>query len=150
MIPVTLSLDNGNVYAPGDVLANTQQIDAALRKVDGTGVLQSIQVFDADDQTGYDFDVYIHRTSTSMGNENSPVSISAANAILAELKKVEFLTADHMTDLVNCKLYQRDNLGIPIRAVSGTDDIYISTVLRSGTPTHTTNGVTVVLGILLD
>jgi hypothetical protein len=66
---ITMTADTGAMGA-ADIIADTQQLDAALRKTDGTGVLQSLTVFDPDDNTAFAFDVYIHNTSTSMGSEN--------------------------------------------------------------------------------
>jgi hypothetical protein len=145
---VTLSTDT-SAYANGDVIADTQQVDAAFRIADGTGVLQAISVFDADDQTPYSFTIYIHRTSTSIGTENAGISISDANAAAGIIGAVSFAAGDCF-DLINGRMYFRSGLGIPISAVSGTDDLYISMVCVLGTPTHTASGITVLLHILQD
>jgi hypothetical protein len=145
---VTLSTDT-SAYANGDIIADTQQVDAALRVSDGTGMLQSISIFDADDQTPYSFTIFIHRTSTSMGSENSGITISDANAAAGIIGAVSFTSGDCF-DLINGRMYFRSGLGIPLVAVSGTDDIYISMVCVTGTPTHTASGVTALLSILQD
>jgi hypothetical protein len=149
IVPVTLSVDTGALIAD-DVIADTQVVSDALACQDGTGILQSVTVFDLDDETAFDFDIFIHRTSTSLGTENGVISISDADAVAAELKCVSFEAADAI-DLVNSKMYQKANLGLPVRAVLGTPDLYISMVCRSGTPDFTAaTDVVVVLGFLCD
>jgi hypothetical protein len=145
---VTLTTDT-SAYANGDVIADTQQVDAAFRIADGTGVLQAISVFDADDQTPYSFTIYLHRTSTSIGTENGGITISDANAAAGIIGAVAFTPGDCF-DLINGRMYFRSGLGIPVSAVSGTDDLYISMVGVVGTPTHTASGITVLLHILQD
>jgi hypothetical protein len=150
IIPVTLSVDTAALIAH-DVIADTQVVTDAFLEYDGTGILQSVTVYDADDETAFDFDIYIHRTSTSLGSENGAISISDANAVAAQLKRISFSASDDVNDLINSKMYQRDNLGIAIQAAVGTRDLYISMVCRSGTPDFTAaTDVVVVLGILLD
>jgi hypothetical protein len=113
------------------------------------GVLQSIAVFDPDDNTPFTFYIGIHRTSTSLGSENGGITISDANAAAGIIHFVSFATTDCI-DLINGRMYQKSNLGIPIHAVSGTDDLYVSMVCLVGTPTFAGGAVTVVLGILQD
>jgi hypothetical protein len=144
---VTLSADT-SAFANGDIIADTQQIDAALR-TDGTGTIRAIQVFDADDVTAYSFTLYFHQTSTSMGSENSGITISDANAAAGITGCANFGAGD-VQDLINGKMYYRSGLDIPVKAVSGTDDIYISMVIITGTPTHTAGGIIVKLWIQQD
>lgn len=141
---VTLSLDT-SAYASGDVLADTQQMDAVFRKTDGTGVIRHVTVFDQDDQK-VAMTVYFLSANVAMGTENAAPSISDANA-LNICGRVKITAADY------------DDLGgvgvacvpcdIPVKAVSGTDDLYIAVVNGTGTPTFTASGVKVrVTGIL--
>ena len=53
---ITMTCATG-ALASGDVIADTQQMDAAFRVADGTGVLQSMTVFEPDDQAAFAFDV---------------------------------------------------------------------------------------------
>lgn len=138
-----------SILAAADIIADTQQLDAAFRVTDGTGVLQSMTVFDPDDNAAFAFDVYIHRTTTSMGTENSGISISDANAAAGIIGVVSFATTD-AKDLINGRMYHKTNLGIPVSAVSGTDDLYFSVVNGSGTPTFAGGSIPIVVGILLD
>jgi hypothetical protein len=137
------------ILAAADIIADTQQMDAALRVTDGTGVIQSMTVFDPDDNAAFAFDVYIHNTSTSMGTENAAISISDANAAAGILGVVSFATTD-AKDLINGRMYHKANLGIPVTAVSGTDDLYFSVVNGSGTPTFAGGSMPIRVGILQD
>lgn len=147
IVPVTLSLDT-SAYANGDVLAATQVVDGALRITNGTGVLESIAVLDEDDQTAYAFDVYILSANVALGTENAAISITDANARNI-LGVVSFAAAD-AKDLINSKLYYKSNLGIPLVAITDTDDIAVAVAVLTGTPTHSASGVTMRLGIRQD
>lgn len=145
VFPVTFSLDT-SAYASGDVLADSQQMDACLRKTDGTGLLQSVVLNDKDDQ-GQALDIVILSTSASIGTENAAVSISDANAdaILAIIP----VQASDWIDLGGCRVAHLRNLGVPVKAVSGTDDLYVALISR-GTGTYTASGITGRFGFLRD
>lgn len=142
---VTFSLDT-SAYTSGDVLADSQVMTSVMRKTDGTGVLQSIVLNDKDDQ-GLALDVVILDANVSLGTENAAVSISDANAdnILAI---VSVATTDWV-DLVGCRVATIRNLSIPVKAVSGTSNLYVGLIAR-GAPTHTASGITGRFGFLRD
>jgi hypothetical protein len=143
---LTMSTDT-SAYASGDVIADTQQLDAAFRVADGTGVLQSLVIIDQDDQKAA-FTVFLHSTSSSLGTENSAPNISDANA-LGILGKVEVAVADYK-DLGGVSVAFPTFQAIPLMAASGTDDLYVSILNGSGTPTYTASGIKLRLGILQD
>jgi hypothetical protein len=145
-VAVTLSLDT-SAYASGDVLADTQQVDAALRVADGTGVLQSVMVYDQDDQKAA-MTLYFLQANVAMGTENSAPSITDANS-LNILGFLDVAVGDYK-DLGGVSVASFKNVGIPLKAVSGTDDIYVAAVNGTGTPTYTASGVKLGLGILQD
>jgi hypothetical protein len=145
---ITMTADTA-IMASADIIADTQQMDAAFRKTDGTGVINSITVFDPDDNAAFAFDLYVHRTSTSMGSENAGITISDANAAAGIIGVVSFATTD-AKDLINGRMYHKSNLGMVVSAVSGTDDLYFSLVNGSGTPTFAGGSIPVVVGILQD
>jgi hypothetical protein len=147
IVDVTLSLDT-NAYANGDLLADTQVITDAFARVDGTGEIESIVVLDEDDVTAYTFYLAFFEANVTMGTENSAPTMSDANA-RSLLGAVSFATADAL-DLVNCKAYQKNGLRVPIRAATGTRNLYIAAVVITGTPTHSATGVRVRLGIRQD
>lgn len=144
---ITFSLDT-NAYASGDLLADTQVLASALRVADGTGLLVSAMLVDADDQ-GVAFDVYILQANTSMGSENSAPSISDANATAAILGFFSVATTD-WKDLGGCKVANINPLCIPVKAASGTTSLYVAIVNGTGTPTFSASGITAIFGILAD
>ncbi len=143
---VTLTLDTV-AYAAGDLIAETQLCDAFFRKVDGTGIIQSLTVVDQDD-TKAGIDVYFLSANVSMGTENAAPSITDANAVNI-LGYVSVAAADYK-DLGGVSVANIKNIGLPAKAVSGTDDLYVAVVSNASTPTYTASGVVLRIGGLLD
>lgn len=144
---ITLSTDT-SAYASGDLIADTQQINGFFRKTDGTGVVQSITIIDEDAQ-GVALYVAFMSTSTTWGTENSAPSISDANLTAGLLGFVAVATSDYVT-VSGTKIACIKNIGLPVKAVSGTDDIYIAVLNGTGTPTFTASGLEMRIGALLD
>jgi len=142
---ITFSLDT-SAYANGDVLADTQILNSALRVTDGTGVIVSIVLNDEDDQ-GAAMDIVFLSANQSLGSENSAPSISDANARSNILGIVNIAAIDWI-DFGGVRVAYKE-CAVPIKAVSGTDDIYVALISR-GTPTQTASGITGVFGILQD
>lgn len=136
-VDVTLSLDT-SAYADGDVLADTQEVTGALTANDGTGVIQSIQVLDENDQ-GVAMDLIFLDANVSLGTENSAPSITDANSRNI-LGRVQILAADYI-DLGGAKMATVTGVGLGIKAGSGVDDIWVAAITRGGTPTYTASGV---------
>jgi hypothetical protein len=144
---VTLSL-NTSAYANADLLADTQSIDAAFFAIDGTGLIKSLVVIDEDDNTLYTFSVWFLDGTGTLGTENS--APSATDAVCRTiLGKVDFATTDGL-DLGDSKVYSKTGLSIPVKAITGTDDLGIAAIVTTGTPTHSAAGIRVRIGIELD
>jgi hypothetical protein len=150
---ITMTADTA-ILASGDVIADTQQYDAFFRKTDGTGVINSITITEKDAQ-GAAYYILIHRTSTSMGTENAGVSITDANFVAS----IQHIIAVATTDFIavassgtgsGTKVAELKNLGIPVMAVSGTDDLYISIINGTGTPTYASGEIQLGIGVMLD
>ena len=144
---VAMSADT-NVYASGDLIADTQQLDAFFNKTDGRGVVNSITIIDQDNQ-GAAIYIMFHSTTTSMGSENSAPNISDANLAAGLLGIVAVATTDYVT-VSGAKVACIKNIGLPVKAVSGTDDLYVSVLNSTGTPTYTASGLNLTIGALLD
>lgn len=144
---VTLSTDT-SAYASGDLIADTQQIDAFFRKVDGTGIINSINIIDEDAQ-GVALYIIFMSTTTSLGTENSAPNISDANLTAGFQGIVSVATSDYVT-VSGTKIATIRNIGLPVKAVSGTDDLYIAVLNATGTPTFTAAGLEMRIGGLLD
>ena len=142
-VTVTLSLDTA-IYAADDVLADTQEVAGALAASDGTGVIESIQLLDEDDQ-GIALDLVFLDANVSIGTENAAPSVTDANA-RSILGRVRIATTDYI-DMGGCRVATLLRVGLGIKAATGTDDIYIAAITRGGTPTHTASGIRVRLYI---
>jgi hypothetical protein len=147
IVDVTFSTDT-SAYANADLIADTQAIDGVFRTTDGTGVINSIVIIDTDDQTLYTFSVVILDVSTTLGTENSAPAAADA-ACLGILARVDFATTDGL-DYGGSKVYTKNGLNIPVKAISGTDDLGIAIINITGTPTHTAAGIRGRLGMTLD
>ena len=134
-VTVTLSLDT-SIYASGDLLADTQEIAAALLDSGGTAKLVAMRVADEDAQ-GAAFDVYLTSVVTSFGTENSAPNISDAN-----LRNVQHVipvdTGDYRT-VSGTKFADFSELDLPVVAVATS--MYVAVVNGTGTPTYTASGV---------
>jgi hypothetical protein len=146
VLDVTLSLDT-SAYASGDVLADTQVVNGALRVSDGTGILQSVTLIDKDDQ-GVALYLYFLSANVVMGTENAAPSISDTDAA-SILGVVAIATSDYQ-DLGGARVATKTGVGLAIKAVSGTDDIYVAAVNGTGTPTYSAGGLVLRLGLLRD
>ena len=89
---LTFSLDTV-AYADGDVLADTQSISNVFLTSGGTRTLQSVIVWDEDDQ-GQGFDLIFLDANNSLGTENSAPNISDANG-RAIIGRVAISSADY-------------------------------------------------------
>lgn len=132
----------------GDLIAETQQCDGFFRKTDGTGVIQSIVVVDEADQKAV-LDIYFLSSNVSMGSENSAPSISDADANHV-LGCVSVAATDYK-DLGGVSVATIKNIGLPVKAVSGTDDIYVAVVNGTGAPDYVNaDDLILRIGALLD
>ncbi len=146
LINVTLSADTG-IMASGDVIADTQVITDAMGTDGGRGVLESLVLVDPDDQ-GAALDLYLLDSNHTVGTENSAPGISDANA-LTLLGFIPIATGDYK-DLGGVRVVCLRNLGLRLKAVGGSRDLYIAAVNGSGTPTYPGGSILVRLGIRWD
>jgi hypothetical protein len=144
---VTLSTDT-SAYGSGDLIADTQQLDAFFNKADGRGVINSITIIDREAQAAKLYLVF-HSTTTSMGTENGAPNISDANAAAGIQGVITVETTDYIT-ISGTSVACIKNIGLPVKAVSGTDDLYISAVNATGTPTYAATSLNLRIGALLD
>jgi hypothetical protein len=144
---VTASTDTA-IYASGDLIADTQQMDGFFRKTNGTGVIDSITIIDEEAQ-GVALYVMFHNTATSMGSENSAPNISDPNASAGLLGIVAFAVADFIT-VSGVKIATLRNIGLPVKAVTGTDDLYFSILNGAGTPDWDADSLVLKIGATLD
>ena len=144
---VTASTDTA-IHASGELIADTQQLDAFFNKADGRGVINSITIIDEEAQN-VKFYILFHSTSTSMGTENGAINISDANASAGIQGIVTVETTDWIT-ISGTSVACIKNIGLPVKAVSGTDDLYFSIVNATGTPDWDADSLKLRIGALLD
>lgn len=145
IIEVTLSLDT-NIYASGDVLADTQEAATAVRVAAGKAILQSIVVVDKDDQ-GQAMDIVILETNVTLGVENAAVSISDANAV--EICGIFNVSSGDYVDMGGVQVATLTNIGAVVQAGTASTSLYVGAISR-GTGTYSASGVIVRLGLLRD
>lgn len=142
VVDVVLTMNAAANHA-NDVLADTQEIADAMRVSGGTGILQSILVQDDDDNGGA-IDIVILDTNTSIGTENSAVTMTDNDNILGT---VSVLASDYV-DMANSQHATMNNLGIVVKAKYGTS-LYVAVVMRTA-GTVTASGMTLRFGFLQD
>ncbi len=144
---VTMSVDAGNAYASGDVVADTQQLAYFFRDTDQTGMLMSIAVIDEDDQKAA-LDIYFFSGSGTLGTENSGPSISDANA--RQFLGWQAIATGDYKDLGGVSVAMIKDMNLPIKAAAGTLDLYVAVHNGAGAPTYTASGLKLRIGALLD
>jgi hypothetical protein len=141
---LTLSLDAGNVYADGDVLAAPQELENVAGLGGGCGVIQSVLALDVDDQAQA-FDLVFLSSNVALGTENAAVSISDANA--AYVVGVVEIGAGDYVDLANSQVAHKENLGIGFQCAAGETSLWVGAVSR-GTGTYTASGIKLKISVL--
>lgn len=129
------------------ILANNEVFMAAYEvpQVFNKGLprkLQSVVVLDGDDQA-VAFDLIFSNATITLGTLNSTVTISDADAAKI-IGTVRMVVATHSYDLINSTLFTQGSLGIVMKGETGS--LWVSGVVRSGTPTFTASGMKIKLG----
>jgi hypothetical protein len=144
LIDLTLSLDT-NIYADGDVLADTQEIADAVLADGGRAMLESIALIDEDDQ-GIALDLVFFSANRSLGAENGAPNISDANARDC-LGKVSIATGDFV-DFGGVRVATKTGIGLLLEAAAGSRSLWVGAITRGGTPTYTASGIKLKLGLV--
>jgi hypothetical protein len=143
-VDVTLSLHT-NAGVALDLLADAQIVAACTRANDVESLLQSMVVIDEDDN-GAVLKVFFLSASTTLGTEGD--ALAPADSVVRELLGVVDVAAADYMDFGNSKVASKNNLGIVIKPVTGSDDCYVAVQLVSGTPTFTASGIRLRLGFI--
>lgn len=132
-------LDPGVAYSAGDVLVATTLLQDVAREDAGLIRLESLIVFDAEDQAAQALDIYFFDSNVTLGTINEAISISDADA-LHIIGKVSIATTD-FEDTINSKIGFLYNQNVLLRLASDINDVYYA-VVTAGTPTYTGNNLT--------
>lgn len=128
----------------GDVIAATQVVAGCAPANDVPMVLNSVTIIDTDDQKAA-VSLILFDANTTLGTEDSAPDIDDTEALTVQ-GIVEVAAADYK-DLGGASVAHRSGLGLVLRPVTGTDDIYMA-LMSSGTPTYASGVLTVRLGFL--
>lgn len=146
MFEVTLSLDT-NVYADGDVLANTQEIANVFNTPSESVILNSILMLDKDDQAGA-LDIVFLRSNTALGTENSALNISDSNA--EEIIGIVPILAADYNDYINSQIVVKGpsdtGMGF-VWSPDTTSSLWIGAISRD-TKTYTASGIMLKIGLI--
>jgi len=142
VVTVTCSLPTGALTA-NDVMFDTQEIAGAARTSGGQVILESVTVLDKDDQ-GAEFDLLFLDANTSIGTEDSAVSISDSDA--EDIVGIVNVAEADYADLINSQVATVKGIGLEMQA-SGSTSLYVAGVTR-GTPTYTASGVIIKFAFL--
>jgi hypothetical protein len=142
---VTFSTDTG-AYASGDLVADTQEIDAAVVGMGGAVILETITVTDGADQKGILYFVFLN-AATSLGTENGAPDITDAEAAANVLGVVSVVAADYV-DLGGAAVATKAHIGLMLQAASTTDSLYVGLVGGTTTPTYAADSLTVKFGFV--
>ena len=141
VIDVVPVLD-ASILADNDVFMVAYEIKDVFNKNKARKLL-SVVVLDTDDQA-VDFDLFFSNATITLGTANAAITISDADAAKI-VGSVVMTASSHSTDLANSTLYtQALTHGIVMQPV--TSSLFISGVVRSGTPTFTAAGMKIKLG----
>jgi hypothetical protein len=144
VITVTPTCDV-NAYASGDLIFDSTAIAAAVRKVGGTAILQSVTLIDKDDQ-GVALTLIFANAATDFGTLNAapdPDDDEAATVI----GHVPIAATDYV-DLGGAKVACIRNLGLLVQAGAATTSLYVAAINGTGTPTYTAAGLVLQIGLL--
>jgi len=130
------------VLANNEVFMVAYEIPGVFNKNLGRK-LMSVVVLDGDDQNQA-FDLVFSNESITLGTANSTVTVSDADAAKI-VGHVRMVVATHAIDLINSIMFTQGNLNIVLEPTP-SGSLWVSGVVRSGTPTYTASGMKIKLG----
>ncbi len=136
---VTFTVDAGNAYASGDLIADMTEIANAVDAAGGSALIDQIALYDKNDQTASAYTLIFGASSTSLGSLNSAPNISDANGVGASaglgVRTVPVASGDWV-DMGGFKVATlRLNPPLKVRAAAASTSIYVGVVNGAGTPT---------------
>jgi hypothetical protein len=132
---------NASILANNEVFMVAYEIKDVFNK-NKARRLKSVVVLDTDDQN-VAFDLIFSNATITLGTANDVISISDADAAKI-VGSVRMVVATHAYDLINSILFTQGGLDIIMQPV--TSSLWVSGVVRSGTPTFTAAGMKIKLG----
>ena len=143
-IQVTPTLDT-SAYASGDLLFDVTTITSAAIATGGAVELVSCVVTD-EDEAGTAIDLYITNLSTTWGTFNA--AVAATDALSRGVQAYIPIAAADFKDIGGALVAMPTTskaMGV-VCETSGSANLYLVGICRSGTPTYTASGIRVSLG----
>lgn len=110
----------------------------------GNRMLMSVAVYDQDDQA-VEMDLLFSNAAIDLGTLNGALNPTDAE-MLKSCAFVSFVPGTHAIDLVNSMFYYRAGLFMPLKK-GANSSLYVSGIVRSGTPDYTATGIVIELGV---
>ena len=153
VITVTPTVSTGSTDAAADLLFDSLEIENAVAVNGGTSILQSVSVFHKGDQNVV-FDLLFFQVTKDLGTAGAALtwggSSETDNADAAVL--LGHVAITDWSDLVDVQIATKSNIGLILKAASGTTSIFCAGVCRgaaSGDHTVATN-IDIRLGLVKD
>lgn len=145
LVDVTFVCDT-SAMAANDLISDVVVCSGVVLDVDHPGILESVQLIDEDNNTAVGLTIFFLSTNGSMGTVNSAPQPTDAVARTI-LGSVDLATSDFKS-LTNSKIATKANIGLILKPVSGTRDVYAAIALTgAGTPTYSASGLKMRLGV---
>jgi len=136
-------------YTAGDALGSTTSLDAILRPTVGTGILQSISVYDAAGQSAaIDFLIFSSEPASSTVTNNSPVVVDTSD-VAKLLGKVSVAATDYVATAGGPTIATVSNVGLVLDSDNATGTIWV-VPMTQGTPTYAASSLAFTIGVLQD
>lgn len=143
LVDATMTLHT-SALTSGVVMGSPVALTNAMRVAGGRGILESLVVFDEDDQ-GFGLDLVFESASQALGTLGSNPSISDANA--RDILGIVSVVASDFIDLGGQRTATLRNVGLLLEAAAASRDIFVAAISR-GTGTYTANGIRLRAGII--
>jgi hypothetical protein len=134
---------NASILANNEVFMVDYEVQGVFNK-NLPRKLTSIVVLDGDDQN-VAFDLVFSDRAITLGTANEVISITDANAANV-LGVVKFVVAPHAQDFINSIVFVMTNINLIMQPNGSSDSLFVSAIVRSGTPTFTAAGMKIKLG----
>jgi len=139
---------NTTAYADGDLVGGKITLTDIIPQSLG-GILQSIELHDIDGQNAA-LILIIFDSNPSGSTLTNNSALTVVDADLPKVIGMVWVGAEDYEALATNSLACVKNLGIPLKAVDGSGDLYAVFLSDGATPTYTANGLSMTLNLLVD
>jgi len=141
LIDVTLTTDV-EALSNNDVIAQSIEIPNAVSVTGGSAIIQSIMLLDEDDEAPT-VELLFSQVSTAITDDEGKAIGEDVGDLDATFRSfLGATTISSWSDLVDSQMGTKSNIGLVVKAASGTRSIYVHAINRSGsayTPAATTD-----------